>query len=353
MFQSNSYRLFFKKLTNIGGMSISSSQLRITNFNINRDLLKKSSSNFEVLQVPQAVEVGDVVGMYDKYGVITFLGVVSSIEDNTVQANQMLDIFEDNWLWHNPRLNTIEETLKNIITTDYQNSNDTLLNATFGIFDVETISNTNQVLQSRESTYVTPFSNFLYDIYEKYSIQVLFDIPYEESTPKISIGIPNYTKLKFGNNSSIFRNFDVDVNIFETNKLVVYSEETKEYRGTWYATTNGITDNPSALNRLQKINTNIIFSDDDMNILKASSLRNEMYNHQITCELVLRNNMLQFEDLKLGQEVDLYYGEDYYNTILTGYSLNYGENKEAETVMLKFGLVRTSLTSKLFKRLGK
>lgn len=352
MFQSNLNRLFFKKRTDINDLSISSSQLRVKSFNLNRDLLRTTSSNFDVIQIPQAVEIGDIVGMYDEYGTILFLGVVQSMEDNTIQASQVIDIFDDNWLWHNPRLSTIENTLQNIINTDYQNSNDPLLNSTFDVFDIQTISNTNQYLQTRENNYVTPFSNFLYDIYEKYSIQVIFDIPYEQSQPSIKIGIPNYPKLKIGNNSSIFRNFDIDIDIFETNKLVVYSEA-GEYRESWYATTSGITDNPSALNRLPKINTNIVFSDDDINILKASSLRNEMYNHQIVCDLVLANSMLQFEDLHLGQEVDLYYGDDYYNTILTGYSLKQNEGQGVETISLKFGLVRTSLTSKLFKRLAK
>lgn len=352
MFLSNNKRLFFKKLTDINGMSISSSQLKVTSFSLNRDLLKTTSSNFEVIQVPQAIENGDIVGMYDDFGIILFLGVVSSIEDNTIQANQIIDIFNDNWLWHNPKLTSIESTLKNIIITDYQNSNDTLLNSIFGVFNVETLSNTNQFLQTREDTYVTPFSTFLYDVYEKYSIQVLFDIPYEETQPTISIGKPTLNKLKIGDNSSIFRNFDIVTNVYETNKLVVYSEETKEYRETWYATTSGITDNSSALNRLQKINTNIVFSDDDINILKASSLRNNMYNHQITCELVLENNMLTFEDLELGQEVDIYVNGNYYNTILTGYSLSERENNGIDVISLKFGLVRTSLTDKLFKRLG-
>lgn len=353
MYQYNqSYRIFFKKLTDLDGKSISSSQLVTTSFHIERDTLKTTSSSFTVLQVPSSIENGDVIGMYDSFGDIIFLGVVSSIEDNTVQANQMLDIFADNWLWHNPRLSTIENTLKSIITTDYQNSNDTLLNTIFGTFDVNTISNTNLQLETRDSRYVTPFSTFLYDIYEKYSIQVLFDVPFEEQTPSINIGIPNYQKLQIGNNVSFLRNFNVNTDIFETNKLVVYSEETGDYRATWFGTTSGITDNPSSLNRLQKIKTNIVFSDDDINILKASSLRNQMYNHEITCELILKNNLIGFKDLHLGQEVDLYYGDDYYNTILTGYSMECDDGKEIETITLKFGLVRTSLTSKLFKRLG-
>lgn len=346
------YRLFFKNLTNLDGRSISSSELRIKDFKLERDLMKKTSSSFTVLNIPSVVENGDVVGMYDDFGTILFLGTVASLQDNIVNANQILDIFDDSWLWHNPRKSSIEATIKNIIQTDYQNSNDTLLNTIFGAFNLQTISSTNLTLESQEDHYVTNFASFLYDIYEKYSVQLLFDIPFSDETPTISIGVPNYDKIKIGNNANIFRNFNIQKNIYETNKLVVYSEETGQYRATWYGTTSGITDNPSALNRLQKIKTNIVFSDDDINILKASSLRNEMYNHEITCELIVKNKMFTIDSLKLGQPIDLYFNGEYYDTILTGYSLTCSENQELTTATLKFGLVRTSLTSKLFKRLN-
>lgn len=350
---NNEYRLFFKKLTNIEGKSISSSQLKIRSMTLDRDLLKKTTSRFDVLDVPSSIELGDVVGLYDSFGTILYTGVVGIIDNNSIQAYQLLDIFEDSWLWHNPRRSSIELTLKDIIQTDYQNSNDVLLNSIFDAFTINTISSTNQVLESRENQYVTDFSVFLYDIYEKYSIQLLFDVPYEQATPSINIGIPVYEKLKIGNNTNIFRNFKIVSNVYETNKMVVYSEETGTYRATWYGTTSGITDDSASLNRLQKIKTNIIFSDDDINILKASSLRNEMYNHEITCEMVLDNKLLTFEMLKLGQEAEIYYNGQYYNSILTGYNMQMKENEEFVTITLKFGLVRTSLTSKLFKRLAK
>lgn len=354
MSQFNSrYRLFFKKLTDIAGRSISSSQLRVKSFRLDRDLLKKTNSNFEVLEIPSAVENGDIVGMYDIYGTILYLGVVSYVNNTTVEAYQIYDIFGDEWLWQNPKKTTIEQTLLSIIQTDFQNTRDTLMNTIYGAFQLSTISSTRQTLQTQEDRYKTDFANFLYDIYEKYSIQLMFNIPFEAQTPTIEIGIPTLKKLQIGNNALIFRNFTITTNVYETNKMVVYSEDTGAYRSTWYGTTNGITDNPSVLNRIQKIKTNIIFSDDDINILKASSLRNEMYNHEITCDMVLDNKLLGINDIQLGQEIDLYYNGQYYNTILTGYTLQCNENQELETIQLKFGLVRTSLTTKLFKRLAK
>lgn len=350
---NNSYRLFFKKLTNINGHSITSNQLRVRNFKLDRDTLRKTSSSFAVLEIPNAIENGDIVGMYDSYGTILYLGVVTALNTNVVESGQIIDIFDDTWLWNNPRETTIENTLKTIIQNDYQNTNDTLLNTIFDSFDINAISSTNLTLQTEEPMYTVSFSSYLYDIYEKYSIQPIFNIPYSNSRASIDIGIPSYPKLTISNNVQIFRNFTIKSNVFETNKLVVYSEETGTYRATWYGTTNGITDNPSSLNRIPKIKTNIVFSDDDINILKASSLRNEMYNHEITCEMVYNNKLLSLEDLKLGQEVDLYYNSKYYNTILTGYTLQANENQGISTITLKFGLVRDDLTSKLFKRLSK
>ena len=354
MYQFNrDNRLFFKKLTDIGGQSISSSECRVRSYTIDRDLLKKTTSTFNISAVPNAIENGDTVGMYDSFGTIKYLGVVTYINDSSINTDQIYSIFEDQWLWNNPRKTTVENTLKTIIENDYQNSNDTFMNSIYNAFTINTISSTSQVLQTEEDKYVIDFSSYLYDIYEKYSIQLMFDIPYEASTPTINIGIPTYPKLTIGNNSASVRNFNITTNIYETNKLIVYSDETGAYRETWYGTKNGITDNPSALNRIQKIKTNIVFSDDPINVLKASSLRNQMYNHEITCDLILDNQLLPEEELKLGQEVDLYYNNDYYNTILTGYQIKCDENSDPQMITLKFGLVRTSLTSKLFKKLAK
>ena len=61
----NHYRLFFKNLTDIEGKSLTSTQTRVRNFTVRRDLLTKQTSSFEVLQMPTAIQNGDVVGMYD------------------------------------------------------------------------------------------------------------------------------------------------------------------------------------------------------------------------------------------------------------------------------------------------
>lgn len=353
MFLSNNeYRLFFKKLTSIENRSISSSLLRVKSFTVKRDLLTRAVSSFDVLGLPPSIENGDIVGMYDSFGTIVYLGVIQTFKGSTIEAGQIYSIFDDKWLYKRTSINNIEGAIQEILQTDFQNSNDTLLNSIFDCFAITTSSTTNLKLQEQEDKYVVEFDSFLYDVYEKYGILLNFNIPFEQVNPSINIGIPSYPKLTISNNTSIFRNFTITKNVFETNKLVVYSNE-GVYRGTWFATTSGITDNPSALNRIPKINTNIVFSDDDINIIKASNLRNQIYNHEITVELVDNNKLLNFDNLKLGQEADIYYNDNFYNSILTGYTIQMDNGIPTGIVEMKFGLVRLSLTSRLFKRLAK
>lgn len=349
---NNEYRVFFKKLTALNERSLTSSQLRVTNYSINRDLLTKTLSSIEVLELPNAIEIGDVVVMYDKYGTVLFTGIVTKTENNKIECNQSLGIFDDNWKWNRPNVSTIENALKTIITNDYQNSSDSLMRDIFGSFEISTTSSTNLTLETQENRYVVNMENFLYSMYEKYGIVLNFNYSFQVGTPTIEIGTVQASKLTISNNVVIFRNFEIQRNVYETNKLIVYGEENGEYRDTFYATRSGITEDSSALNRPQKIKTNIIWSDDNINVLKASSLRNTIYSHEISVDLVVNNKMLDLSNLKLGQEADIYYDGNYFNSILTGYSMSMSNNVPNETVSLKFGLVRTSLTSKLYKKVS-
>ena len=125
MFQSDTYRLFFKKLTDLDGKAIISSQSRVKSFTLKRDKLTKCVSKFDVLEVPSAVEIGDVVGMYNSYGTIVFLGVVDLIDDTTISADQIYALFDDNWLWNRPSTASIEGCLEDILNNDFVGSRDT------------------------------------------------------------------------------------------------------------------------------------------------------------------------------------------------------------------------------------
>lgn len=344
------YRGFIKDNQNLAGQSLGSPDLRILSMTINRDILSKATSDFEVVSVPDAAAEGNVFGVYDDYGKTVYIGVITSISGNVIQTDQIISLFDDNWLWSNPAAVTIEQTVAEIIQNDWATNIDSMLQNIFSQFSITAGTNAVQLsLPTQEENFVTNFMEFIFQLYEAYGVLLDIDIAYNDTTPTITVFKPSYQKIQLGNNTNAVRNFNITTETFETNKLVLYSKDGTTYRGSWYGTTSGITTNSAAGNRLPKINTKYVFSDDPEDDIIGDNLQDEMYNHKINVELVLANKLYNFDDFKLGQEFDIFYNDTYYNSILTGYKITVDSEGKADIVTLVFGKVRYSLENKLYK----
>lgn len=344
------YRGFIKDITNLAGQSLGSPELRILNLSINRDILSKATSEFEVINIPDAAQEGNVFGVYDDYGTTVYLGVINSINGNVIQCDQIISIFNDNWLWSDPKVATIEETLVQIIQNDFQTNRDEMVKTIFSQFDI--VAGTTSValqLPTQDENYVVNFMQFIFELYESYEILFDINISFNEVRPTITIFKPSFNTIKLGNNTNAVRNFDITTETFETNKIVVYSKDGETFRGEWYGTTSGITQDSTDLNRLPKINTKFIFSDDEDGDIVGEYLAEEMYNHKINVELVLGNKLYDFDTFKLGQVFDIFYNDKYYNSVLTGYKIQVDNEGKADVATLVFGKVRYSLENKLYK----
>ena len=343
------YRGFIKVINNLAGLPIGNSDLRVRNISIRRDILTSANSEFEVLGIPDEAEVGNVFGCYDEYGKIIYLGVITNIEDNTIQTNQIIALFNDKWLWNDPKLATIEQTVQSILQTDFQNNADSLIRTIFSQFNIVISSTgTSLLLPTQKDHYVVNFMEFIFQLYTSYQILLDINIPYGAESPTITILKPAYPTIKLSNNTNTLQNFNVMQETYETNKLIIYAKD-GTYRNTWYGTLEGITDDDDYTNRLPKVKTNIVFSDDPEDDLVADNLSSQMYNHKIEVDLVLNNKLYNFDDFKLGQTFEIYYKNKVYNSVLTGYSININENGISEMVTLTFGIVRVSLIDKLNK----
>ena len=340
------YRGFIKPITALGGLPYGSADLRITEMTIKRDILTKASSTFTVLDIPDEAEVGNVFGCYDNAGKVVYVGVITNIDDKTIQTDQIISIFNDNWKYRDPNVSTIEGKIKDIID-GFGTDSDTLLASIFSQFTTTALTSTTLDLPTQNENYVTNFMDFLFKVYESYQILVDINVSIGQNNPTINIGVPSYTPLLLSDNNNVLRNFNVIKETYETNKLMLYSSD-GQYRGTWYGTPNGITTN-SAADRLPKIRTNIVFSNDDYNTIVADNLSQEMYNHKIELELVLNNKLYDFETFHLGQSFNIYYEKKTYASILTGYELKVNQNGASDVVKLVFGIVRVSLVDKLNK----
>lgn len=343
------YRGFIKVINNLSGLPIGNAELRVRSISIRRDILTSATSEFEVLGIPEEAEIGNVFGCYDEYGKIIYVGVISNIDDNTIQTNQIISLFNDKWLWNDPQQLTIEQTVRSILQTDFQNNSDSLVADIFTQFDVNIDSaGTNLLLPSQDENYVVNFMDFIFQLYTNYQILLDIDIPYGAERPSITILKPNYPTIKLSNNTNTLQNFNVMEETYETNKLILYAKD-GTYRGTWYGTTQGISTSDDYTNRLPKIKTNIVFSDDPAEDIVADNLSDQMYNHKIDLDLVLNNKLYNFDDFKLGQTFEIYYKGKVYDSVLTGYSININENGVSDRVKLTFGIVRVSLIDKLNK----
>ena len=162
------YRGYIKNINSLNGNAISNSNLRIREMKIKCDLLTKVSSTFSLIDTPTFASEGDVFGVYDDYGNTVYEGVITSINDVEVQTIQLIGLFNDKWVWNNPNLPTIEETIKQIIINDFVNNDDTKIANTFSQFVIETTSETELSMGSKDGNSVVNFMSFLFDIYKDY-----------------------------------------------------------------------------------------------------------------------------------------------------------------------------------------
>lgn len=337
------YRVFIKDSLNLS--SKAKGMVRCLSFDVGRDLLSEATSSFEVLEIPEGTCEGDMLGLVDPFGVIIYQGVVIRMEEQMIETNQIEALFEDNWIYRVPGYETIEESVINIIDLDFKKNSDPIMQKKYS-FELRQGSSTVNGFPTKQEHTVENFKNFLYGLFDTYGIRCFFDIPFTEGIPGIEVAKKEYVPLKVGDNANMIRNLAVTTEVKETNKLVIYSKE-GILRKIYYGTSKGISEDKTDLNRIQRIKTKFIFSDDEIDTVLADNLSENMYNHKITFDLILKNKIYDFKQIKLGQPIQIWEKGKCYDSILTGYELHREENKELEKVSMTCGKVRVDLDKKI------
>lgn len=543
--------------------------LKIKSFNIKEDLLTSATSSFDCVEVKDNISNGDVLIVADETGITKYLGVINSIDENTINTTQIQSIYKGNWLydlpniigvgndkswhwdrydylidptkdykhWNNsdlPKLEALEnlqiresrtlldsstsltmnlgekytacattyvysETRKNItmvfssdnggilyvngadvgsyvyydsstqtlrvpiecpvtirkgwnkvqvvyseetggdgwlvtingfhlneyfseLTSQYT-SNVTSLEDTFAqalrlyangkmrdssytddlikqrlsSIEIKTSSQTQGAFLTQEDTYVCDMEEFIYSLYNRYQIQLTFDIPYQGKCT-CTIGKSNIGEIKIGNNTNAIVDISPITEVEETNRLIIYNKD-GTYRATYVTKADGsrVKEPIGTANRFGVVKTAIVFSDDDDQTLQWGYLP-KMYNHKLTFTLRLLNRvnvpvkytkmvdkyistfqdehittelnrpivatvpeitnknvgmyLYSFDDFKLGMPLAIWKDTDYFSTILTGREMAKDENAPINEVNYTCGTVRTKLTEKLLIKYG-
>ena len=342
------FRVFIKDALDLDDLPIASSVCLA--FSITKDLLSVATSSFRLLDIPTNIKEGDVLGLVDPYGTIIYTGVINSISD-TIQCRDITAIFNDQWKWWDPTgKTTIETKLKKIIEDDFVGSSDPMVADRFP-FTVTATSTTSAGFETQEDTTVLDFQAFLMQAYDLYGIKTEIAIPYGTGTPTIDLKKATHASIKVGNNVLPVQNMTPLTEVFETNKLVIYTDDGLTLRGTYYATTGGVTTSSSSPLRPPVTKTKYIFNTDDalVDIVKAN-LQDQIYNHKITFDLLLNNGLYDFYTWELGMPLEIWYNGAYYSTIFTKYNLRKEINTDVAAVSITCGKVRNTLTERLNAR---
>lgn len=339
--------------------------MNVTSFKVGEYLLTTHNSSINVILVPTDVNIGDIVCLYNPYGIVRYMGVIKAIKENEIQLSQMQSFYKGTWVKDTyPTKTTIEEEFAYLLNQYAQgyskgsNYYDHLQRLEKEPLKIKTGSLTEGNLLTPKDNETIDMEKFIYSLYENYQILLDFNIPYDEwnigddDGGSVTIKKPNYTSMKISDNANCIVEISPTTEIAKTNKLIVYSKD-GVYRTTFYATVNGIVEEgTSIIGRVGEIDTKVVFSDDELTDIVQANLSEEMFNHKITFTILLDNKLYKYDDFKLGMPVEIVKGADTYNSMITGYEISKNERENVISATFTCGFASTSLTQNLARKLG-
>ena len=332
--------------------------MMVNTFNVKTDLLTNANTSVEVFNVASNINEGDVLTLYSPTGEILYNGVVTSVEGTTINCAQMQSYYKGLWIYNTHSSTYLEQELAWLLGQYAQGKlfgssyTDSLVAQRLGGLTIDyTGSNTVNLPTDTDEDGNDQYTQkdmeqFIYEMYESYGIVFRFEINFS-GTNYVHIEVPTYDTMKVGNNMYAIQNMSSITEVEETNRLVIFNQD-KTYRTTYVATKTGIVEAPSTTaNRFNITNTKLVFSDDDSADLVAANLPEQMFNHKVEFDLILKNFIYEFKDFKIGGSLDIYMGGAYFNTVLTGYEISKAQNQNIVSVHFICGIVRKKLTQLL------
>lgn len=339
-------RCYFKKRRGIDDNSVG--QAIVITYRIKDDLLTKPLSDFTLDQIPDQIEIGDVMVVYEDNGNVLFNGIINSIdEDNrSISCGNFYSIFDDKWLWNLPTESSIEETIQTILENDFANNSDSFMQQTFN-FSITCATATTGAIEEKDVGSVVNFQDFLISIYSLYDIMLQFTIYFDNTQPEITIIKPSKSpRTKLSDNVHQVIEITARSRSASENKLIIYASDKTTYRETYYVNGEFLTTNDEADDRLSLIKTKYVFSDDNLSDVAHANLSTEIYNHEL--QVVMTDGFVyDTKQIRLGNYYDIYYKGQVYKSVLTGI-----EYDDIHRITMIFGKVRQRLEDKINALIG-
>lgn len=346
------YRAYFKGRYELDGLPIAST--RILSFNIREDLLTTQNSSFTVEAVPDAVSEGDVLIVIDPFGSKLYTGVVKSLEDYSIDCKDILTLFDDSDLYLIGSYSNVNcHTRTKYILQHYRNNN---------ISDpkITTLIDQFNFIESKEYdrnwtfNYTEVHEKNVYDLlmlqYSRYNSKIAVDISIDDVRPTISTAHVKTDIINLVDNTVVLPTIEPIIEAQDVNKLIIYSADYANIRGTYFLTSAGVTTDPQNLLRINIINTKIVNSDDELLTIVNSELGNTLYSHQLKVDMIPDNKLYDYFSFQLGGQFVVSVNNSVYDTIYTAYELDFPlDVQKCENVRLTFGTVRKRASERYFQ----
>lgn len=340
--------------------------VQVLSASIKEDLMQETATSFKCMNIPSAVQQFCPFVLYDPKGKIIFYGMIDSIEGDTIICKPPISIFNDDYLMLTSDYNAIatvayqiERILNKTGDSFIENkkrayklnmvSREMFLDADYVCNEHALQIPSNEIINGKDYA-IEQFSKF--GIGFRYGLQQQYDNNYQLTiTPFVPQGF--YEKLVISDGMENIQNVVITTEEADCNIVDIYNASGTSLVGTY-----GITED----NKIVKWNNNdslytliawykckrkIVTSDDDPKTLAKENLNTSYYSHQITFDLIF-NDLLRFDDIHLGQNVDFYSGDKLYRSILTAVEYEISEIDDfVNSAKCTLGIVRTSLTAKL------
>lgn len=275
---------------------------------------------------------------------------------------------------------------------------DELVRQRLSSIDIKVSTHTQGAFLTREDNYVCDMEEFIYSLYNRYQIQLVFDIPYSGPC-SVTIGKCQLKDdLKVANNNNLIIDISPITEVEETNRLIIYNSD-GTYRTTYITKADGsrVKEPTGTANRFGVVKTSIVFSDDDDQTLQWGYLP-KMYNHKLSFSLRVLNprkekisydadvykplatsggsillsssgailmakiiehrereaniNLYGYDDFVLGRPLQVWKDDGYFSTVLTGREISREDDGSIKLINYTCGTVRTRLTEKLLMKYG-
>lgn len=319
---------------------------------ISRDYLTAEKSSFEILEDVEFQNGDLLMAKFQEGKGVAFFGIIDSSENNKIVCNDLFTIVNFEFPATRITGDSFENHARNLITRYLVQD----VNKLMDILDINVMSNTKHIYQPAEPPTPTNLMKYLINGFKKYNVVWSMD---GISNGRIKSTLNACTEtIQLKDNVTSFENWDIsttEVGKGVENHLLIINKNTTNSEGPnilsqwWLTRDNEVVSNVNHPSIIKPTKTKVWVYDTTEEDKPAyedianSELKGGYYSHEITVDIPIDSEIIQFELLTIGRLATIVHKETTYQSVLTGYALS----NESQAITLRFGHIRSRLSELL------